>query len=167
MSSIEQAGRIESGERARAARIVAANDDARVSAHERAPFALRCGALLIDYTLVAVIVAFSTLLARLFSARSTADATITAGLIVAAVVAALDLVVLPAFTGRTVGKWATGLRVECRDGEPVGFVRSLVRHTVGYLASLLTLGLGFLVAALSRDGRALHDVIAGTIVVRE
>jgi uncharacterized RDD family membrane protein YckC len=117
--------------------------------------------------LVAVVVVFSTLLARLFSTRSTADATITAGLVVAAIIAALDLIALPAFTGRTVGKWATGLRVERRDGERVGILRSLVRHTVGYLASLATLGLGFLVAAFSREGRALHDVIAGTIVVRE
>jgi uncharacterized RDD family membrane protein YckC len=166
MSSIEQAGTLERGERARAARVVTRDADA-VRPHESAPFALRCGALLIDYMLVAVVVVFSTLLARLFSTRSTADATITAGLIVAAIVAALDLIALPAFTGRTVGKWATGLRVERRDGERVGIVRSLVRHTVGYLASLVTLGLGFLIAAFSREGRALHDVIAGTIVVRE
>jgi uncharacterized RDD family membrane protein YckC len=165
MSSIEQASRIESGERARAARAVAV---ARRSAPgERAPFSLRCGALLIDYTVVVVIVAFSTLLARMFSARSTADAALTAGLLVAAVVAALDLVLLPAFTGRTVGKWATGLRVERRDGEPLSFGRALLRQTLGYLASLVTLGLGFLLAALSREGRALHDVIAGTVVVRE
>jgi uncharacterized RDD family membrane protein YckC len=66
-----------------------------------------------------------------------------------------------------VGKWATGLRVERRDGEPLSFARALLRHTVGYLASLLTLGLGFFVAALNREGRALHDLIAGTVVVRE
>jgi uncharacterized RDD family membrane protein YckC len=166
MSSIEQAGRIESGERARAAR-VAVERPLRRAPGERAPFSLRCGALLIDYTVVAAIVAFSTLLARMFSARSTADAAISAGLIVAAVVAALDLVLLPAFTGRTVGKWATGLRVERRDGARLGFGHAMLRHTLGYLASLVTLGLGFLLAALSRDGRALHDIIAGTVVVRE
>ncbi|MCA1816550.1 MAG: RDD family protein [Acidobacteria bacterium] len=166
MSSIEQAERIEARESARATRVVAV-DDAGVYAHERAPFALRCGALLIDYLLVTVVVAFSTLLARLFGSRTAADMTITVGLVAAAVIAALDLVVLPAFTGRTVGKWATGLRVERRDGERVGFGRALLRHTVGYLLSLLTLGLGFLLAAFSREGRALHDMVAGTVVVRE
>jgi uncharacterized RDD family membrane protein YckC len=165
MSSIEQAGRIESKERARPTRVSA--DAQPRAAGERAPFSLRCGALLIDYTIVAAIVAFSTLLARLFAARSSADATLTAGFIFALVVAVLDLILLPAFTGRTVGKWATGLRVERRDGEPLSFARSLLRHTVGYLASLLTLGAGFLLAALNREGRALHDLIAGTVVVRE
>jgi uncharacterized RDD family membrane protein YckC len=43
----------------------------------------------------------------------------------------------------------------------------MLRHTVGYLASLVTLGLGFLLAAFNREGRALHDLIAGTVVVRE
>lgn len=163
MSSIEQAGLLESKERARTSRVVAHAP----APGESAPFSLRCGALLIDYTIVAAIVAFSTLLARLFAARSSADAALTTGFIAAAVVAALDLVVLPAFTGRTVGKWATGLRVERRDGEPLSFGRALLRHTVGYLASLLTLGVGFLLVAFNREGRALHDMIAGTIVVRE
>ncbi|MFL6229526.1 MAG: RDD family protein [Pyrinomonadaceae bacterium] len=166
MSSIEQAGRIEPGAR-RASRAVTAQAARETRVHERAPFSLRCGALLIDYTVVAAIVACATLLARLFSGRSTADTALSAGLIVAAIVAVLDLVVLPAFSGRTVGKWATGLRVERRDGERLGFGRALLRHTVGYFASLATLGLGFLLAALSREGRALHDLIAGTVVVRE
>lgn len=167
MSSVEQAGTIERGApRAGAARErVAVKKPLR--AHARAPFALRCGALLIDYTLAASIVAFSTLLARLFGGRSAADSAITVGLVLAIIVAALNLVALPAFTGRTVGKWATGLRVELRDGKPLDFARALVRHTVGYLASLVTLGFGFILAALNRDGRALHDLIAGTVVVRE
>ena len=135
----------------------------------RAPFSLRCGAFLIDYTFVVGLVALSTLLARLFGegARDTSDAALTFGYFGAAAVAALNFFVLPVFTGRTLGKWATGLRVECRDGDPVTFTRALVRHTVGYLLSLLTLGFGFLVAAFSRDGRALHDLLAGTVVVRE
>jgi uncharacterized RDD family membrane protein YckC len=168
MSSIEQAGMIERDERLSASRPRDAADARRsVPAGERAPFALRCGALLIDYMLAALVVAFSTLLARLFAARASADSAITVGLILAAIVAALDLVVLPAFTGRTVGKWATGLRVERKSGEPVSFARAMLRHTIGYLASLITLGLGFLLAAFNREGRALHDLIAGTVVVRE
>jgi uncharacterized RDD family membrane protein YckC len=60
----------------------------------------------------------------------------------------------------------TGLRIERRDGERAGFARTLLRHTLGYLLSLLTLGLGFLLAAFNREGRALHDLLAGTVVVR-
>jgi uncharacterized RDD family membrane protein YckC len=135
----------------------------------RAPFSLRCGAFLIDYTFVVGLVALSTLLARVFGdgARDTSDLALTFGYVAAAVVAALNFFVLPVFTGRTFGKWATGLQVRRADGDPLSFPRALLRHTVGYLLSLLTLGFGFLVAAFSRDGRALHDLLAGTIVVRE
>src|SRR3982751_5886298 len=89
------------------------------SARERAPFALRCGALLVDYTLVAGIAAFSTLLARLFGggSRTAGSSVMEFGFIVALAVALLNFIVLPGFTGRTVGKWATGLRIERRDGE--------------------------------------------------
>ncbi|HVG28116.1 MAG TPA: RDD family protein [Pyrinomonadaceae bacterium] len=167
MSSIEQAGLVESKQGARGARAAAAVAKPRALTHHRAPFSLRCGALLIDYTLVASVVAFSTLLARLFSTRSAADTAITIGYVLAVSFAALNFLLLPAFTGRTAGKWATGLRVECRDGEPLGFGRAFLRHTVGYLASLVTLGVGFLLAALNREGRALHDIVAGTVVVRE
>ena len=130
---------------------------------------LRCGALLIDYTVVASIVAFSTIMARVLGdgARATSDLALLSGYVAAAAVAALNFLVLPVFTGRTVGKWATGLRVETASGEPLGFGRALLRHTAGYLLSLLTLGVGFLVAAFSRDGRALHDLVAGTVVVRD
>jgi uncharacterized RDD family membrane protein YckC len=166
MTSIEQAGLIEAKEDARAVSVVAFAK-ARARGHHRAPFSLRCGALLIDYTLVASVVAFSTLLARLFSTRSAADTALAVGYVIAIVVAALDFLLLPAFTGRTAGKWATGLRVERRDGEPLSFARALLRHTVGYFVSLLTLGVGFLLAAFNREGRALHDLVAGTVVVRE
>jgi uncharacterized RDD family membrane protein YckC len=79
----------------------------------------------------------------------------------------LNFLVLPVFTGATVGKWATGLRIERVSGERLGFGHATLRHTVGYLVSLLTLGLGFLLAAFDAEGRALHDRIAGTVVVRE
>lgn len=167
MSSIEQTGLVETNERARVQRGAAAKARARGGGRHRAPFSLRCGALLIDYTLVASVVAFSTLLARLFATRSGADTALTLGYVLAVSVAALNFLVLPAFTGRTAGKWATGLRVERRDGEPLSFARALLRHTAGYLASLLTLGVGFVLAAFNREGRALHDLIAGTVVVRE
>ena len=134
----------------------------------RAPFALRCGALLVDYTLAAAVAAFATLLARVFGggSRTAGGAVMEFGLLIALAVALLNFLVLPGFTGRTLGKWVTGLRVERRDGEPLDFPRALLRHTVGYLASLLTLGFGFLLAAFNGEGRALHDLIAGTVVVR-
>jgi uncharacterized RDD family membrane protein YckC len=79
----------------------------------------------------------------------------------------LNFGVLAVWRGQTLGKWATGLRIESKEGGPVDWWRVLLRHFVGYPLSLLILGLGFLVAAFNAQGRALHDLIAGTIVVRD
>ena len=135
----------------------------------RAPFSLRCGAILIDYVILAAIIAFSTLISRLLGggARSAGSSTETVGVILAIVIAALDLGVLPGLTGVTVGKWATGLRILRTDGRDIGIGRAFLRHFIGYPVSFLTFGIGFLATAFSERGRGLHDVIAGTIVVRE
>lgn len=135
----------------------------------RAPFSLRCGAILIDYILLAAILAFSTLVARLLGggARSAGNSSESVGVVLMIVVAILDLGVLPGLTGLTVGKWATGLRILRGDGRDIGIGRAALRHFVGYPLSFVTLGLGFLVAALTLRGRGLHDRIADTIVVRD
>lgn len=135
----------------------------------RAPFSLRCGALLIDYILLIGIIASSTVVARSLGggARASGDAVETFGLFVALAFAVLNFIVLAGWRGQTLGKWATGLRIEQMDGEQLSFGRSLVRHLIGYPLSLLTLGLGFLLAVFSPRGRALHDVIAGTVVVQD
>ena len=135
----------------------------------RAPFALRCGAILIDYIALVAILAFSTLLSRILGggARSWGSSSETAGVVLAIVVAALNLGALPGLTGFTIGKWAAGLRILRADGSAIGIGRALLRHFVGYPLSILTLGMGFLAVAFTSRGRGLHDLIAGTIVVRE
>jgi len=133
----------------------------------RAPFSLRCGALLIDYILLAGVMAFATLLARLFGdMRRGSSFVLTAGYIAVASVAFLNFVLIAALSGRTLGKWMAGLRIERRDGEPLSIPRALARHLLGYALTALTLGLGFLISAFNSKGRALHDLIAGTVVVR-
>jgi uncharacterized RDD family membrane protein YckC len=80
----------------------------------------------------------------------------------------LDGAYLVTFTvagGQTLGKMLTGLRVVGVTG-PVDLGRSLAR-AAGCLVSLATAGLGFLPALVSSDGRAIHDRLAGTRVVRE
>lgn len=135
----------------------------------RGPFSLRCGAILIDYIILAGIIAFSTLISRLFGGggRTAGSTSETAGIFLAIVVAVLDLGILPGLTGLTIGKWATGLRLLRSNGTEVGIGRSFLRHFVGYPLSFLTLGFGFVLAALNARGRGLHDIIADTVVVRE
>ncbi len=131
----------------------------------RAPFTLRCGALLVDYIIVVGLVAFATLLARAFG-DGRSGLLLTVGYLTALGVAFLNLVVIAGFSGRTLGKWVAGLRIERRDGVPLSFGRALLRHLVGYPLTILTLGLGFLLAAFNSEGRALHDLLAGTVLVR-
>ncbi len=134
-----------------------------------APFALRCGALLIDYTAVIGIIAFSTLIAQLFGggARMAGVTAQTVGYSVAAVALLADFLVLPTYSGQTLGKWATGLRIiERATGEAAGAGRVLLRNLIGYPLSLFLLGAGFLLAVFHSEGRALHDLLAGTVVVR-
>jgi uncharacterized RDD family membrane protein YckC len=135
----------------------------------KAPFSLRCGALLIDYIALATIVVLGTLFARMLGggARSAGNSAETFALVIALVVAILNLGILPGFTGLTLGKWATGLRIERTGGQDIGVGRSILRHFIGYPLSFLFFGIGFLLPAFTSRGRGLHDIIAGTIVVRE
>jgi len=143
--------------------------EARRRVRYRAPFALRCGALLIDYILLVLILTFSIMVARLMGggARLAGGTAEKIGILITLVMAVLDLGVLAGLRGKTVGKWTTGLRIERTDGGAPGIGRALLRHFVGYPLSLLPFGLGFLIVTVSATGRALHDFIAGTVVVRE
>jgi uncharacterized RDD family membrane protein YckC len=142
-----------------------------VKTHERvrAPFSLRCGAILIDYIILVSILALSTLIARMLGggARTAGTSSETGGILLTIAIAVLNMGVLAGLTGFTIGKWATGLRIERPDGSEVGIGRAFLRHFLGYPLSLLLLGLGFAIAAFGPRGRALHDLIAGTVVVRE
>ncbi|HET9478584.1 MAG TPA: RDD family protein [Pyrinomonadaceae bacterium] len=133
------------------------------------PFPLRCGAFLIDYIVLVSLVVLGTLFARMLGggARSAGSSAETAAIALAIVVALLNLGVLPGLTGLTLGKWATGLRIQRVDSGNPGIGRALLRHFVGYPLSFITLGIGFLLAAVTVHGRGLHDMIAGTVVVRE
>lgn len=64
----------------------------------------------------------------------------------------------------TVGKMALGLVVTDESGERISFARASGRYFAGTLNSL-TLGIGYLMVIWTRRKQALHDKIAGTLVV--
>jgi uncharacterized RDD family membrane protein YckC len=64
----------------------------------------------------------------------------------------------------TPGKRAFGVRVVDVHGKPLTPMRSLARFAIS-VPSIGLLGLGFVVAAWTRRRQALHDLIAGTLVV--
>lgn len=67
--------------------------------------------------------------------------------------------------GATPGKLLFGLRVVRLDGEPLSFARALGRF-FAEMVSLSAMGVGYLVASLHPERRALHDLVAGTRVIR-
>jgi uncharacterized RDD family membrane protein YckC len=68
--------------------------------------------------------------------------------------------------GSTPGKWLFGIRiVDHRGRYPIGVSRAFLR-LAAYSVSSVTLGMGHLLIVLRHDRRALHDLLAGTWVVR-
>src|SRR5262249_62436628 len=67
--------------------------------------------------------------------------------------------------GQTLGKRLLGARVIDESGGPIGYLRALGR-LVATVVALLPIGIGLAIAGLRRDRRGLHDLLAGTRVVR-
>lgn len=67
--------------------------------------------------------------------------------------------------GQTLGKRLLGLQVVDQAGSPIGYGHALGRYAATVLAALPG-GLGLLLAGFRADRRGLHDLLAGTRVVR-
>jgi len=65
----------------------------------------------------------------------------------------------------TLGKLAIGIKVQDARGGPLTFRRASVRYLAKVLSSL-TLMIGWLMVGFTPRRQALHDVIAGSVVVR-
>src|ERR1044072_6612613 len=100
----------------------------------RAPFSLRCGALLIDYIIVVGVLALATLLARVFGGdvKRGGKFILFVGYLTTAAVAFVNCALLATLGRPTMGKWTARLRIERKDGEPLSVGRALLRHLVGY-----------------------------------
>ncbi|MBI3219303.1 MAG: RDD family protein [Bacteroidetes bacterium] len=66
----------------------------------------------------------------------------------------------------TIGKLALGLIVTDMNGEKLDFVKALIRN-VSKIVSAVILMIGYLLAAFTEKKQALHDMIAGTLVVKK
>lgn len=134
----------------------------------KAPFFLRCGALLTDYIVFISIPVIGLLLGRCMGndgAKLIAGSLNDTGWLIAVLLGFTNFIVLPIFTGQTIGKMLAGLRIVRIDGGPVSTGSIIFRQTLGYILTIVTLGIGFLFSVISRKGRALHDYISGTIVI--
>jgi uncharacterized RDD family membrane protein YckC len=65
----------------------------------------------------------------------------------------------------TVGKYALGLYVSDMHGDTITFARATARYWLKILSSL-TLMVGWIMAAFTPRKQALHDLLAGTLVLK-
>ncbi len=134
----------------------------------KAPFVLRCGALLIDYIVVVLVPVLILLIGRMMGndgSKLLGGPLNSMGWLIAFLLGATNLVILPAVSGQSIGKALTGIRIVTVTGEAVNFNHLLMRNVLGYLLTVLTLFVGFVIAAFGKNGRALHDYLAGTVVI--
>ena len=130
----------------------------------RAPFALRCVAVAVDYILVVAVPVLGLVLDLLLGSDKTKLSDNTSWLI-AFLVAVSNLIIFPCLSGQTLGMMMARLRIVRKDGTQASIGRIVIRNTLGYLATLLTAGLGFLLGAITPSGRTLHDYVSGTMVI--
>ena len=67
----------------------------------------------------------------------------------------------------TLGKKALNLRVTDLYGARVSFARASGRHFAKLITSMIPLGVGFMLAGLTERRQALHDMLAGCLVLRD
>ncbi|HEX8178743.1 MAG TPA: RDD family protein, partial [Pyrinomonadaceae bacterium] len=79
----------------------------------------------------------------------------------------LYLMASTALAGRTWGMTLVALRAVDAGTGGAPTTGQCVRRALGYMLALATGGLGLLYAAFDAQGRALHDLLSGTITVRE
>lgn len=132
----------------------------------RAPFLLRSAALIIDYMTLLVLPVAWLVLSKMLSETGTATS-VGAGVWVAGLLLFIaNFFLLPLWRGQTLGKMMLGLTMVKADGTRLDLGGLIQRNLLGYAVTVLTLGIGFLIAGVNTSGRALHDMIAGTVVVR-
>lgn len=134
----------------------------------KAPFLLRCGALLIDYIFLVSIPIISLIAGRFMGNDGTKllnSEISNAGWLIALLLGITNFAIFPMFAGQTIGKMLTGLRVVKIDGSVPNFSSLLIRHVIGYPLTAITGFLGFMFSIFNSKGRALHDYISGTVVI--
>jgi len=66
----------------------------------------------------------------------------------------------------TIGKQAFGLVVTDLNGDKVSFVKASIRYFAKYISALILL-IGYIMAFFTEKKQALHDMIAGTLILQK
>jgi len=132
---------------------------------EYAGFWIRGWALMIDAVIVGTFALLIAMWLKFASAESVGPVTlapILQTLLVWIYMPALWFSPMQATAGQRICRLRV---VDAMDGGRITFMRGLLR-VLGMTLSGLILGIGFLMAAFTERKRALHDIIAGTCVVK-
>jgi len=65
----------------------------------------------------------------------------------------------------TLGKMALSIKVTDMDGNPISFARASGRY-FGKIISSMIMMIGYILAGLTEKKQALHDILAGCLVIR-
>jgi uncharacterized RDD family membrane protein YckC len=130
----------------------------------------RCSAFLLDYILTLFPMAVTLVLAFYVKRRllepTVADFFQYVGYALVLVVIFANWVYGYVRFGQSFGKRFIGLRLMRIDGQPIDYKTAIVR-LLGSLLSLLVFGYGFLRILWNGEQRGWHDMLAGTVVVKD
>lgn len=132
--------------------------------HEPAGFWIRLGAILLDGLIIGLPL---TILSVIITGNGVSDQYLSD------ILTFLYALLIPVFwNGYTVGKRICGIRIaKIADGEPPGLGTMLLRNVVAGVVYGVTFGIATIVSAIMvgvrEDKRSLHDLIAGTEVIRD
>ncbi len=129
---------------------------------EYAGFWRRVAAALIDGILVGIVSAIVTSIA---GAISDGAAVLAQILLVVAAYAYYAGMESSAYQA-TVGKIALGIQVTDLNGNRISFLRALGRNLAEILSAVILL-IGYIMVAFTAKKQGLHDMIAGTLVVKK
>lgn len=129
----------------------------------------RCASALIDVVvLICAMFAFSLLAGAIMPRVSSAVAQTIMIVFVVFVILGIPIATETVTRGKTVGKFAMGLRTVREDGGPITGRHAIVRGLVAWVEIYLTQGIVALVTAvLTKRNRRLGDLAAGTYVIHE
>lgn len=129
---------------------------------EYAPLGKRAVALVIDWFLLNMAYLLVALIGFLGGADPVAGA--VDALVALVMPAAYEILMIGSKRQATLGKMALGIRVATLDDRPLSLGQSTLRYFAKLLSGIL-LGLGYAMAFFTDNRQALHDRLAGTLVL--
>jgi uncharacterized RDD family membrane protein YckC len=111
-----------------------------------ADLGVRLGAFVFDLMLMLIAVDVIVYLLSTFGNRQSLNWWLTAIISITVLMLVFNLILLPSFSGQTIGKKILGIRIAHEDGRLLTFTGAIKRHVIGYPISALPLMFGFLSA---------------------